>query len=57
MITQIKRVTEVINPSVLITIKLTNVEEKDNFSRQLISQRNQWVTLESQKRRQFIRRI
>ena len=37
------------SPSVFIVRSLTNMEEQDNFSRGLMSQRKWWTTLESQK--------
>ena len=37
------------SPSVFIVRSLTNMEEQDNFSRGLMSQRKWWIVLESQK--------
>ena len=44
-----KGVTKKTDPSIIITISLTNVEEQDNFTRGLKSQRKWWIILESQK--------
>ena len=44
-----KGVTKIKDPSISITISLTNVGEQDNFIRGLRSQRKLWIILESQK--------